>query len=143
MARLLAVLAIGACFSAPMLAQVAPPPPTNNPMNQGQTLPSQQTAPSNNQMTAPSQGNATTADLTGQAIYTAKGRKIGSVAAMSTGSHGEQAASVTMEKYLGMGGQTVLIPVSTLKPRAAGGFTTSLSAKELKALPKAGTGQAQ
>lgn len=143
MARLLAVLAIGACFSAPMLAQVAPSPPTTNPMNQAQTQPSQQAAPSSNQMTAPSQGNAITADLTGQTIYTSKGKKIGTVAAMSTGSHGEQAASVTMEKYLGMGGQTVLIPVSTLKPRTAGGFTTSLSSKELKALPKTGTGLAQ
>lgn len=134
-----AALALSAVLTIPMLAQTAP---ASTPNDQTQTSPSQMPA-ANSQMTSPSQSAATTADLTGQAIYTAKGRKIGMIAAMSMGSHGEQSASVTMERYLGMGGQTVLIPISSLKARAAGGYTTSLSSTELKALPKANTGQMQ
>lgn len=143
MSKLPATLTFLACVSGPVLAQVAPPPPQVDPMTQGQTLPSQQTPAEKSRMTAPSQGDATTADLTGQTIYTVKGKKIGTVAAMGMGSHGEQAASVTIDRYLGLGGQTVFIPVSTLRPRSAGGFTTTLSSTELKALPKAGAGQAQ
>jgi hypothetical protein len=85
---------------------------------------------------SPAQGQTTAADLTGQSIYSAKGRKIGTVAAMSTDTHGQQAAAVSIEKYLGMGGQTVLIPVSSLQARSAGGYTTTLSSTELKALVK-------
>lgn len=129
---------VAVCFAVPMLAQTAPS--SGQPNSQMQTMPSQT---QNNQMSSPTAGTATSADLTGQAIYTAKGRKIGTVAAMTSGNHGEQAASVTMDRYLGMGGQTVLIPVSSLKARAAGGYTTNLSSTELKALPKADAGKMQ
>lgn len=87
-------------------------------------------------MTSPA--NPTTADLTGQAIYSKKDRKIGTVSAMTTDAHGQQAASVTIEKYLGMGGQMVAIPVSSLSARASGGYTTNLSSAELKSLAKSG-----
>ena len=135
-----AAFMLGACLTVPMLAQTAPSSTQTSPSNQAQPM---QTPAQNNQMTSPAQGAATSADLTGQAIYTTKGKKIGTVAAMTMGSHGEQAASVTMERYLGMGGQTVLIPVSSLKARSAGGYSTNLSSTELKALPKANTGKMQ
>ncbi len=83
---------------------------------------------------SPTQGQTTAADLTGQTIYSSKGRKIGKVTAMSTDAHGQQAAAVSIERYLGMGGQTVLIPVSSLQARNAGGFTTNLSSTEIKSL---------
>jgi hypothetical protein len=105
--------------------------------------------PSSNQSAmpanAPTQGDAmashanpTTANLTGQAIYNTKGKKIGAVTAMTTDTQGQQAAAVTMEKYLGMGGQTVAIPVSSLEARQSGGYTTRLSSTELKSLAKSG-----
>lgn len=85
-----------------------------------------------------SHANPTTANLAGQAIYNGKGKKIGTVSAMTTDTQGQQAASVTMEKYLGMGGQTVAIPVSSLQARQSGGYTTNLSSAELKSLAKSG-----
>jgi sporulation protein YlmC with PRC-barrel domain len=88
-------------------------------------------------MTSPTQGNTTAADLTGQSIYSAKGTKLGTVASMSTDAQGQQAAAVRMGKHLGMGGQTVLIPISSLQARGSGGYATTLSTTELKALPKA------
>ena len=93
------------------------------------------TAPS-----GPAQGQATATDLTGQSIYTAKGHKLGTVSSMSTDEHGQQVAAVSIEKYLGMGGQTVLIPVSSLQARDKGGYSTTLSSSEIKALGKSGTG---
>lgn len=92
---------------------------------------------------SPSEGNFTTANLSGQTVYTAKGHKLGIIAAMSPGNHGEQAASVAVVNYPDMSGKTVLIPVSTLRPRGAGGYLTTLSATELRVLPASGTGQAQ
>ena len=122
-----AALALSTCFTGPMLAQdttTSPSPPA-----QDQTAPSQ-----TQQQMSPTQGQSTATDLTGQTIYSAKGSKIGIVSAMSTDAHGQQAASVSVEKYMGMGGQTVLIPVSSLQARSSGGYTTTLSSKELKAL---------
>ncbi len=123
-----AVLALS--VTGPMLAQATMPSNQSPPMGQS-TAPSQQ-------MSSPSQGSATSADLTGQDIYSAKGTKLGSVASMSTDAQGQQAVAVRMGKHMGMGGQTVLIPVSSLQARSNGGYTTTLSASELKALPKAG-----
>jgi sporulation protein YlmC with PRC-barrel domain len=118
------------------LAQTTSPPAS--PMNQG---PNQPTMPSNTPMQGDSMmshANPTTANLTGQAIYNTKGKKIGTVSAMTTDTQGQQAASVRMEKYLGMGGQTVAIPVSSLEARQSGGYTTKLSPSELKSLAKSG-----
>lgn len=85
-----------------------------------------------------SHANPTTANLTGQAIYNTKGKKVGTITAMTTDAHGQQAASVTMEKTLGIGGQMVAIPVSSLEARQSGGYTTKLSSAELKSLAKSG-----
>ena len=93
------------------------------------------TSPSN-----PTQGQTTATDLTGQTIYSAKGHKIGTVSAMSTDAYGQQTVAVNVEKYLGMGGQTVLIPVRSLQARDGGGYTTNLSSAELKALPTSTSG---
>lgn len=132
-------LAFGLCCTLPVLAQTTSPQtsPMSGPSDQA--TPTQSTMPSN----TPTQGDsmmshATTANLTGQAIYNSKGKKIGTVAAMTTDANGAQAASVTMEKYLGMGGQTVAIPVSSLQARQNGGYTTNLSSAELKSLAKSG-----
>ena len=134
----IAAIGFAVCCLTPVWAQTTSPPPST--MNQG-PAPNQSTMPSN----MPTQGdsmmshaNPTTANLTGQAIYNTKGKKIGTVAAMTTDTKGQQAASVTMEKYLGMGGQTVAIPVSSLEARQAGGYTTRLSSAELKSLAKSG-----
>ena len=136
----LLVLAFGAWCCAPVLAQTTSPPPS--PMNQGPSG-TQPAMPANaptqgDSMMAPSQISPASANLTGQAIYNAKGRKIGAVSAMTTDMKGQPAATVTMEKYLGMGGQAVAIPVSSLQARASGGYTTNLSAAELKSLAKSG-----
>jgi hypothetical protein len=128
-----AVLALS--VAGPMFAQDTSSPP-NQPMNSPTQTPAQ-----SQPMTSPTQGNTTAADLTGQSIYSAKGTKLGTVSSMSTDGQGQQAAAVTMGKHLGMGGQTVLIPISSLQARSNGGYTTSLSATELKALPKAGGAQ--
>lgn len=131
-------LLLGACCTVPVLAQTTSPPAS--PMNQGPTG-NQSTMPSNTPMhgdSMMSHANPTTANLTGQTIYNAKGKKIGTVSAMTTDAQGQQVASVTMEKYLGMGGQTVAIPVSSLEARQSGGYTTRLSASELKSLSKWG-----
>jgi sporulation protein YlmC with PRC-barrel domain len=105
----------------------------------GQSATTPPTSPST-QMGPATQGQATATDLTGQTIYSAKGSKIGKVTAMSTDAHGQQAAAVSIERYLGMGGQTVLIPVSSLQARNDGGYATSLSSTELKSLATSGSG---
>lgn len=137
-----AVLALG--LASPVFAQSSMPsdqtPTQSQPMP---SSPSTQTPMQQQQMTSPSSGSTTAADLTGQAIYSSKGRKIGTVSSMSTDAHGQQAAAVRMGKYLGMGGQTVNIPVSSLQARSAGGYTTTLSSTELKALAKSGSGSMQ
>ncbi|GAA0568954.1 PRC-barrel domain-containing protein [Rhizomicrobium electricum] len=131
-------LLLGACCTAPLWAQTTSPPPS--PMNQGPAS-NQSTMPSNTPMhgdSMMSHSNPTSANLTGQAIYNTKGKKIGTVAAMTTDTQGQQAVSVTMEKHLGMGAETVAIPVSSLEARQSGGYTTRLSSSELKSLAKSG-----
>jgi hypothetical protein len=135
-----AFLAIVLCAygAMPVLAQTTSPPAS--PMNQGPNS-NQSTMPSNTLMhgdSMMSHANPTSANLTGQAIYNTKGAKIGTVAAMTTDTQGQQAVSITMEKHLGMGGQSVAIPVSSLEARQSGGYTTKLSAAELKSLAKSG-----
>ena len=75
--------------------------------------------------------------LSGQMIYSSKGTKIGTVAAVSTDSQGQQQAVVGVERFLGLGGKNILFPVSSLQPRTGGGYTTSLSSAEIKKLPEA------
>jgi hypothetical protein len=75
--------------------------------------------------------------LTGQTIYDAKGTKIGIVSSVSTDAQGQQQAVVGVERFLGMGGKNVMFPVSSLKSRTAGGYTTSLTPAEIKGLPEA------
>lgn len=71
----------------------------------------------------------------GQPVYNDKGQMIGTVTAITSDIHGQQLAGVRTEPGQGASG-TVLFPSNTLKPRPGGGFTTSLSANEIKALPK-------
>ena len=124
-----AVLALSTYFAGPMLAQT-----TTTQDQPSSTMPAQ-----TEQQVSPTQGPSTATDLTGQTIYSSKGKKIGTVSAMSTDAHGQQAASVSIEKYMGMGGQTVLIPVSSLHARDNGGYTTTLNSTELKALASSGS----
>jgi len=134
-----AIVALSTCLCGPMLAQS-----TTAPVSPDQTMPnngssgSTMSSPAAPQ-TSPTQGQTAATDLTGQSIYTAQGRKIGTVSSMSTDAQGQQSAAVSIEKYLGMGGQTVMIPVSSLQARDKGGFTTTLSAAEIKALGKSGS----
>jgi len=115
-----AAAALGALLLGPVYAQDTSSAPT----------PGQQAAPAY-------QPQAQQQDLTGQVIYNAKGRKIGTVSAMSTNAQGEQVAVVGIEKFLGMGGKNVEMPVSTLSPKDGGGYTTSLTSADIKKLPVA------
>jgi sporulation protein YlmC with PRC-barrel domain len=125
-----AALVLSTYFAGPMLAQTTTPP---------QDQPSSTMPAQSEQQMSPTQGQSTATDLTGQTIYSSKGKKIGTVSAMSSDAQGQQAASVSIEKYMGMGGQTVLIPVSSLHARDGGGYTTTLSSTELKALANSGS----
>lgn len=101
---------------------------------QDQTIPQGATSsPQTGQMGQPT---ATTQDLTGQTIYNSSGRAIGTVSSMTVDAQGQQEAVVGIEKYLGMGGTQVLFPVSSLQAKDSGGFTTTLTASEIKKLPK-------
>ncbi|MBU6297503.1 MAG: PRC-barrel domain-containing protein [Alphaproteobacteria bacterium] len=138
-----AVAALGAGCCSAAYAQsssspaTSPTPPAAAQPDQSQMAPGgapgEQPAP--NQAT-PSQ--STQADLTGQMIYSEKGHKLGTVSSMTTDAQGQQAAVVSMERFLGMGGKSVVIPVAKLEARSAGGYTANLTASEIKKLPEAG-----
>ncbi len=126
---------LAAIFAGPIFAQDTSPATMTPAQDQQMTAPSQ-TAPD---QTAPSQSSAPqTADLSGQTIYSRSGRQIGTVSSMATDAQGQQVAVVSIGKYLGMGGKSVQFPVSSLSPKDGGGYTASLSAKEIKALPQVG-----
>lgn len=72
----------------------------------------------------------------GQTVFDAKGNEIGTIDAVTAGNSGQQQAVVSVGKFLGIGGKDVLLPVSALQAKAGGGFTTTLSAKQIKALPE-------
>jgi sporulation protein YlmC with PRC-barrel domain len=99
--------------------------------------PAAQAAPAAGESAAAATQATTQADLTGQTIYDAKGTKIGIVSSVSTDAQGQQQAVVGVERFLGMGGKNVMFPVSSLKSRTAGGYTTSLTPAEIKGLPEA------
>jgi hypothetical protein len=108
---------------------------------QGMT-PGDQTTQSSSpsQPAAPSSANA---GLTGQAIYSAAGREIGTVASMTVDANSQPAAVVTVEKFLGMGGKQVVFPVRSLQSKEGGGYTTSLSSAQIKKLPVYSPGKPQ
>ena len=108
------------------MPQTAPSSPTTGQTMQGQGMNGQSMQGSGSQAT----------DLTGQTIYSASGHKIGTVASMTVGSDGQQEAVVSVQRFMGMGGKSVMLPVSSLQARNKGGYTTSLSATEIKALPE-------
>ena len=89
---------------------------------------------------APAPNNAAQADLTGQMIYNQQHLVVGRVSSMTVDSHGLTQAVVGVEKFLGMGAKNIAIPVSSLQPRAAGGYTTSLSTSDIKNLPEVQAG---
>lgn len=131
-------VALAVYICAPAVAQTTSPPASS--MNQGPT-PNNTTHPGHATLPSPSAGDTTAKDLTGQSIYDNKDAKIGTVTAMATETQGgEQAVAVAIDRLDGLSGRTVSIPVNTLKPRNEGGYTTSLSAAELKA--HAGTSHA-
>ncbi len=138
MASTVALLSV-ASFS-PVYAQGAGSQAPASPAQQQTMTPDQgQMAPAQNQTqtTSPAAGAAMQADLTGQTIYSSKGSKIGTVSSMGTDTQGQQTAVVSVEKFLGMGGKNVQFPVSSLSPKDGGGYTTSLTSKEIKKLPEA------
>lgn len=81
----------------------------------------------------------TSAELTGQTIYDVQGSTVGTISSISTDANGSQQAVVGVEKFLGMGGKDVLLPVTSLQHRAGGGYTTTLTSSEIKNLPEAKT----
>lgn len=121
MKTLLSFVAI--LLAAPAAAQTTAPPVS--PMNQGSGPAS---APGQSSL-----GGALVHDLSGQPIFDSKDMRIGTVRAMGKDSEGAQAVLLTVEKIEGLSGQVVNLPVSSLHPRAGGGYTTTISTAELKA----------
>lgn len=93
----------------------------------------QDTAPAT-PVTPPAAGAS--ADLTGQRIYNSDGDWIGTVMRMGADTNGQSLAAVTIERKLGIAGETVLFPLGTLQPREKGGYMTNLSGDQIKQLPK-------
>ena len=128
-AGLSAIMMVGAASAQDTMSpSTSPAAPTAQPA----AAPSA-AAPAAAATTAPSDQNA----LAGQMIYSSKGTKIGTVAAVNTDAQGQQQAVVGVEQFLGLGGKNILFPVSSLQPRTGGGYTTSLSSAEIKKLPEA------
>lgn len=125
-----AVILMGAANAQDTMSPSASP---STPAAQAQPAPSDAAPAPSAATPAPSEQNA----LAGQMIYSSKGAKIGTVAAVSTDSQGQQQAVVGVERFLGLGGKNILFPVSSLQPKAGGGYTTSLSSAEIKKLPEA------
>jgi len=124
-------------FVAPVYAQdaatpAATPAPAASPAEPA-NAPAQSAMPS----AAPAQSAAMQSEYTGQTIYSSKGTKIGTVTAVTTDAQGQQQAVVGVEKFLGLGGKNVMFPVSSLQAKSGGGYTTSLTSSEIKALPEA------
>jgi len=125
MTRLLAVLAVSAVavWSQPAFAADPATPTTPD-----ATSPDSSMAPS-----------ATTGTLSsssaGQVVYDQKGQTVGTISSVVNDSSGSQQAVVSVEKFLGMGARDVEIPASALQAKAGGGFTTTLTADQIKALP--------
>lgn len=86
---------------------------------------------------APAPNAAMASEYTGKTIYSSKGTKIGTVTTVTTDAQGQQQAVVGIEKFLGLGGKNVMFPVSSLQAKSGGGYTTSLTSTEIKALPEA------
>jgi len=94
-------------------------------------------APSDAAAPAAAPNTAMASEYTGKAIYSSKGTKIGTVTTVTTDAQGQQQAVVGVEKFLGLGGKNVMFPVSSLQAKSGGGYTTSLTSSEIKALPEA------
>src|SRR5690348_3863441 len=94
-------------------------------------------APSDAAAPAAAPSTAMASEYTGKTIYSSKGTKIGTVSAVTTDAQGQQQAVVGVEKFLGLGGKNVMFPVSSLQAKSGGGYTTSLTSTEIKALPEA------
>jgi len=75
------------------------------------------------------------ADAAGQAVYDQSGQTIGTIKSVTSDSSGNQQAIVSVGKFLGLGSRDVQIPASALQVKSGGGFTTSLTSDQLKALP--------
>jgi hypothetical protein len=88
---------------------------------------------------ADSAGSPGAAELSGQLIYNQRDEAVGTVSSVITDAQGQPRAVVGVEKFLGMGVKNLLIPVSSLQPRSAGGYTTSLSADDIRNLSEAKT----
>ncbi|HEY0283506.1 MAG TPA: PRC-barrel domain-containing protein [Rhizomicrobium sp.] len=83
-------------------------------------------------VTSPSGQTATQPDLVGQTVFNSEGSTIGTVSSVATDAQGQQAAVVDIS------GKKILFPVSSFTPKDGGGYTTTLSAEEIKNLPEAG-----
>jgi sporulation protein YlmC with PRC-barrel domain len=94
-------------------------------------------APSEAAAPAAAPNTAMASEYTGKTIYSSKGTKIGTVTTVTTDAQGQQQAVVGVEKFLGLGGKNVMFPVSSLQAKSGGGYTTSLTSSEIKALPEA------
>jgi hypothetical protein len=111
--KTLAVLTLTAAVTTPVMAQDTPPATP---------------------MTPPAAGAS--ADLTGQRIYNSDGDWIGTVTRMGSDTQGQSLAGVTIERKLGIAGDTVLFPLGSLQPREKGGYMTNLTGDQIKQLPK-------
>lgn len=118
--KAIAVLAVSLCAAAPVFAQSTTP-------RSGQATSSKE-----RMAQAPSANTAT------QKVYNSSGDWIGTVTGITTNSYGQRLAAVKVERRMGMGSTTVLLPAGLLQTRDEGGFTTSLSNDDIKQLPRAG-----
>ena len=98
--------------------------------------PSSPPAPDTSMTPAPAPAAGTLgADASGQAVYDLSGQTIGTISSVVSDSSGNQQAIVSVGKFLGLGSRDVQIPASALQAKSGGGFTTSLTADQIKALP--------
>ena len=145
MKKLLMTCAVAAVSAFVIGAAGAQPATQGMSSPQNQTMP--QTAPSSPATGQTMQGqgmngqsmqgsSSQAADLTGQTIYSSSGHKIGTVSSMTVGSSGDQEAVVSVQRFMGMGGKSVMMPVSSLRARSRGGYTTNLTASQIKTLPE-------
>jgi sporulation protein YlmC with PRC-barrel domain len=133
-AAVLTTILIAPVYAQDAATPAATPAPAASPADQS-AAPSQSATPAQN--AAPAASAAMQSEYTGQTIYSSKGTKIGTVTAVTTDAQGQQQAVVGIEKFLGLGGKNVMFPVSSLQAKTGGGYTTSLTSTEIKALPEA------
>lgn len=131
MKKLLATCAIAALGLAPLGALGAQEAPAEESAIPEVAPPADDSA----SVTIESETRASLTGAEGQAVYNLEGDEIGSIETVIDGENGQEAV-VGVGGFLGIGQKKVLLSAGDLEARAEGGFTTSLSADALKAMPE-------